>query len=253
MSRLESGRHSPRLVDVTALLDFYASVDPDTVTYELREQLLKLAADCWKKQWFDPFRDVLSGNMTPDHMQRYIEYESDATEVRNYEPELIPGLLQTREYALATVEIFYPGNSPAEHRRLTDFRIARQDILKREPEPLSFYAAVSESALHRTIGGTAVHREQLQSLIRDLEGARPNVALYIVPAQVTLPAALGGPFVHLSLGANGEKDLVYLETRSGGDYLTDEASAERFALYFDGLVEASLPAQESIDRINQLL
>ncbi len=107
VSRLESAKAAPRLVDIAALLEFYSNESPRPVAPEVRERVLRLAADSRKKQWFEPFRDVITGDMIPDHFRRLVEYETDAREIRTYEPEIIPGLLQTRAYAVAVANLFF--------------------------------------------------------------------------------------------------------------------------------------------------
>jgi hypothetical protein len=241
MSRMEGGRLLPRLVDVAALLEHYAGAVPQAVSPETRERMLRLAADGRRKQWFDPFRDVMTGDMTPDHIRRLIEHETDAVDIKAYGPELVPGLLQTPAYARAVVDVFFPGR-PRPHRdRFVEFRMARQEVLSRAGGSTRFSAVIGESALRRPWGSWSALREQLRSLLGDLDGARPNVQVFVVPLTAAVPAAMGGPFVLLSSGEDaGGDDLVYLESRSGADYLQSRAEVERFQLYFDSLVESSL-------------
>jgi transcriptional regulator with XRE-family HTH domain len=252
MSRLEVGRGSapPRLVDVAALLEYYGGANARPVPPEVRERVLRLAAESRKKQWFDPFRDVLAGDMAHGHTERYVQYETDAEDIRNYEPELIPGLLQTPAYAQAMADVFYPGRPREQRNRFAEFRVARQQVLRREPNPTRLLVAIGESALHRPLGSPEARQEQLRSLAGDVRGARANVQVWIVPLTAVLPAAVGGPFVVMSFGDGGDEDVVYLETRSGADYLTDPAAVERFMLYFDSLVEAALPTEAALALID---
>ena len=133
MSRLEGGKTQARMIEVAALLDFYAARNPNTVPPDVRERLLRLAAESRSSQWFDPFRDVMTGSMTPEHIKTYVEYETDANEIRNFEPELVPGLLQTQAYALAVAEIFFPSHLEVQRARFAEFRVARQQVLNSTP------------------------------------------------------------------------------------------------------------------------
>lgn len=253
MSRLESGKTQARMIEVAALLDFYAARNPQAVPPDVRERMLRLAADSRSSQWFDPFRDVLTGSMTPDHHKTYVEYESDANEIRNFEPELIPGLLQTHAYALAVADIFFPGHPRGQRTRFAEFRVARQRVLNSHSSPLRLNAAIGESALWRSFGDPSVRQTQIQAIRDEITGGRPNVFVNIVPISAAVPAAFGGPFVVMSFDSDDEDDLVYLETRSGGDYMEDAQATDRFQLYFDSLLEVSLPRDEAVNLIDRVL
>ncbi len=80
----------------------------------------------------------------------------------------------------------------------------------------------------------------------DIRGARPNVEVRVVPISAVVPAALGGPFIVMSFDGEHDGDLVYLETRSGGDYLQSPTDVERFNFYFESLVETALPQEEAV-------
>ena len=246
VSRLESAKAAPRLVDIAALLEFYSNESPRPVAPEVRERVLRLAADSRKKQWFEPFRDVITGDMIPDHFRRLVEYETDAREIRTYEPEIIPGLLQTRAYAVAVANLFFPQHADEQRNRFVEFRLARQAMLHRQREPVRFSVVVGESALRRTFGSVETLREQVRSLTDDIRGARPNVEVRVVPISAVVPAALGGPFIVMSFDGEHDGDLVYLETRSGGDYLQSPTDVERFNFYFESLVETALPQEEAV-------
>jgi transcriptional regulator with XRE-family HTH domain len=246
VSRLESARVVPRLVDIAALLELYSNESLRPVPPEVRERVLRLAADSRKKQWFEPFRDVITGDMIPDHVGRLVEYETDAKEIRTFEPELIPGLLQTRAYAVAVAEVFFPQQNGAQRDRFVEFRLARQAMLHRQQEPVRLSAVVGESALRRTFGSVDTLREQVRSLANDIRGARPNIEVRVVPISAAVPAAFGGPFAVMSFDGGHDGDLVYLETRSGGDYLQATSDVERFNFHFESLVEVSLPKEDAI-------
>ena len=98
----------PRLVDVRALLDLYDDPKSGGISKDERDRVMFLAADSRQEAWFDPFRDVITGGMTQDHMQRYVEWETDAEEILTYQAEVVPGLMQTRRYAQALAELFFP-------------------------------------------------------------------------------------------------------------------------------------------------
>jgi hypothetical protein len=179
-------------------------------------------------------------------LPRLIEHETDAVDIKAYAPELVPGLLQTPAYARVVVDVFFPNRPRPQRDRFVEFRMARQEVLTRAGGSTRFSAVIGESALRRPWGSWSALREQLRSLLGDLNGDRPNVRVFVVPLTAAVPAAMGGPFVLLSSGEDaGGDDLVYLESRSGADYLQSRAEVERFQLYFDSLVESSLPPDEA--------
>ena len=139
LSRLERGRlQKPRLIEVTALLDHYRAVSDAAVTADQHAQILRLTTQAAEPAWFSSFRDVLGGPMTADDAQRYIEFESDASVIRSFEAEVVPGLLQTRSYAEAVAEVFFPTCSARERARFVELRLAPQQVLDRPGEPLRF-------------------------------------------------------------------------------------------------------------------
>lgn len=255
LSRLENGKSVPRLVDVRALLDLYTESKPDDVTQEERDRAMLLAADSRKEEWFDPFRDVITGDMTQAHMERYVQWETDAEELLTYEASIVPGLLQTREYAEAVAELFFPDSTPRQRSRFVDFRMARQEVLRRRPNPLEFRVTLREVALRRVFGSPAVMVEQLKTLEAELSNGLPNVQLRIVPDELVVPEALRGPFTVMRLPDESDNDghgLVYLEGAGGGEYLQNAAAVERYRRDFAKLWAASLSKEQSLDLMRRI-
>jgi hypothetical protein len=186
---------------------------------------------------------VMTGALIPEHFERLLEHETDAADIKAYGPELIPGLLQVPAYVQGVAEKFFPGRPRRQFERVVEFRLARQEVLTRDGST-RFTAVVGESALRRQWASPTALREQLDSLIQDVAGVRSNVQVRILPSTAAVPAVMGGPFILLSSGDGLEgDDIVYLETRSGADYLQSPNEVERYQLYFDSLVESALPAE----------
>jgi len=256
LSRLENGKSVPRLVDVRALLDLYLGAKQDEDTKDERDRALLLAADSRKEEWFDPFRDVITGDMTPAHVERYVQWETDAEEIITYQAELVPGLLQTRGYALAVAALFFPDSTPKQRERFVDFRMARQDVLRRRPNPLVFRVTLREIALRRVLGSASVALDQLTKLADELSNGLPNVGIRIVPDKLVAPEALRGPFTVMRLPDRDENDghgLVYLEGAGGGEYLQNAAAVDRYRRDFSALWEASLTQEESLGLVEEVV
>ena len=256
LSRLENGKSVPRLVDVRALLDLYDDTIPGQISQDERDRVMLLAADSRQQAWFDPFRDVITGGMTQDHMQRYVEWETDAEEILTYQAETVPGLLQTRGYAQALADLFFPDASAAQRKRFVDFRLARQGVLKRRPVPLELRVTLREVALRRVVGSAAVMVDQLGKLAEELRNGVKNVEIRIVPDRLVAPEVLRGAFTVMRLPDRDEGDgdgLVYLEGAGGGDYLQNAESVERYRKDFATLWAASLTQEESLGLIEEVI
>ncbi|MBW0090025.1 helix-turn-helix domain-containing protein [Pseudonocardia sp. KRD-184] len=254
LSRLENGRSgAPRLVDVSALLDSYAALRPDLVDDQVREHVLLLAGISRRKEWFAPYRDVLARDSASDGGRRYVEYESDAVEIRSFEPDLVPGLLQTEAYARAVVRVFQPRYTPAQRRRLVQFRLDRQRVLLRQVSPLRFRVVIGELALRRVLGGTQVMREQLEALASWIRDGPSNVEIAVAPASLVTPAVFGGPFVVMMFAERDEQDVVYIEGRVAATYLQGEAEVQRHLDEFDALTAEAMAPLDTLDAIERIL
>jgi transcriptional regulator with XRE-family HTH domain len=256
LSRLERGLlQKPRLIEVQALVARYGSAVPT----DERGRIDRLAAQAVEPAWFQSFRDVLGGPMTVADAQRYIEFESDAAVIRTFEPENVPGLLQTRGYAEAITSVFFPTYSARERTRFVELRLARQRVLDREDEPLRLDVVIGEAALRRrpATATTEVMREQLQALLALVEGERPNVIVRVAPIELGHPAVYGGPYVVMDLADAAENGLVYLETRRESQFIQNDDTVDEFRrLHHDlvGAVQETAQTQallkEAIDGLN---
>lgn len=247
LSRLENGKAIPRSTDVKALLDRFAEARPTSVSDAVREQILALVPQAREQEWFTSFRDVLGSDKNKDDVARYIEFESSATVIKSYEPEIVPGLLQTRDYAAAVTEQFHPDRSDDERARLVEFRMKRKGVLVGDAA-LTLQVVIGELVLRRLLAPVDVTRVQLRHLLEDAE--RPNVDLRIAPLSLGISAAVGGPFVVMDL-PEGEPDLVYLESREGAIYKHDEKTLERYRRDFAELLAAVPGPEESAELIRQ--
>jgi transcriptional regulator with XRE-family HTH domain len=258
LSRLERGRlQKPRLIEITALLTRYASANRAAVPSERRDQILRLTEHAAEPAWFQAFRDVLGGPMTADDAQRYIEFESDAAVIRSFEPEAVPGLLQTRGYAEAITDVFFPAYSPAERARFVELRLARQQVLDRGADPVRLDVVIGEVALRRRLTAAQVMREQLQHLLGYAEGTQPNVTLRVAPIELGHPAVYGGPYVVMDLADEDENGLVYLEGRREPQFVQSDDTVDEFRRLHHELTGVVLDAaqtaaiiKESIDGLN---
>jgi hypothetical protein len=251
ISRLENGKVKPRLLDVKALLDLYASRAPHAVTDEERHRVEALATEGRRNTWFSPFGDVLTGSLVNDDDRRLLELEADATRILSYQPELIPGLLQTPAYIRAIADTYYPDANSRERDRFIEFRLERQRAVARRASAIDLHVVIGEQAFRRSIGGPEVMREQLQRLIELLRAEDRNVRIQIAPVTLAVRGAIGGPFLVMSFEDAQDVDFVYLESRDGANYLEGDQVLNRYRKLFDGLAAAALDEEASLATLEE--
>ena len=230
--RIETGRSHPQPRSVRDLMDLYGITGPE------REGLIQLARDARQPGWWHSFRDVL-----PNPYEVYIGLETGAVSIRNFEPLLIPGLLQTADYARAMVRGGARELDREEIERRVEVRLSRQQVLLRDDRP-RLWAVIDEAVIRRVVGGPAIMAAQLQQLAEAAEHGKTT--LQVVPFSAGAHAGTSGPFVILGLPEPAEPDLVYVETLAGDIYLEERADVDRYTLAFERLLAAALHPDDSI-------
>jgi transcriptional regulator with XRE-family HTH domain len=229
ISRIETGQVSATWRDVRDILDVYG-VDP-----KVRDELIQIARDARKKGWWHEYGDV---PVPPG-----VSFESEAHSMSIYAALLVPGLLQTADYARAVLtEIHYALPSDEIDRRV-DLRIARQSRLREGTSP-KLWVVIDEAALRRRIGGSEVMRAQLEHLVE--VASSPNVTLQALPFTAGGHAALDGPFIIMGFPDPGDPNVVYIEMTTSDLWHEDPASVSRYDTLFDHLRATALPTTESL-------
>ena len=228
ISRLETGRVGFKDRDVVDLLTFYGVVDEKE-----RDALRSLASRANSPGWWHDYSDVL-----PNWFEAYIGLEEAASQIRAYEVQFVPGLLQTEDYARAVTMLGY--SNPREINRRVNLRLARQALLTRD-DPPSLWAVLDEAVLRRPIGGGNAMRTQLRHLIE--MSKRPHLTIQIVPFNAGGHAAAGGPFSVLRFAEYDLPDIVYLEQLSSALYLDKQEVVDSYLAVMERLcIEAATPA-----------
>jgi transcriptional regulator with XRE-family HTH domain len=239
--RIETGQTSLRSLDVEAMCRVYAA------PADLTEALMGLAKETKAKGWWQAYGDVI-----PENFDVYLGLEEAASSIAWYEPELIPGLLQTADYARAVIG----ANASADDTdRRVQLRIERQALIRRATAPLALRVALNESVLRRPIGGREVMAEQLDALAEAAE--LPNVKIRVVPFTAGLHhGVMTGPFELLRFPANGdgrdsEPPTIFQDGYTGGLYLDKANEIERFSDAFEYVWTAAASEDASIRMIRQ--
>jgi hypothetical protein len=181
--------------------------------------------------------------MLPPAYMDFISLEADARAVRTLETTVVPGLLQTADYARAVTRAVLPQHRPERVDALVDVRIARQVVLGREP-PLELSAVIDEAALRREMAGPDVMRGQLQRLTE--LGGRPNVHIQVLPFARGAHIGVTGPFVVFEFPQPGDPDVVAIDHLTSSLYLESEEEVEAYNAAFDLLRSRALPPNESL-------
>jgi transcriptional regulator with XRE-family HTH domain len=239
ISRVETGRVSVAPRDVRDMLELYG------VPADQRESLVQLARDSRQKGWWHAYSDTMQPQMAT-----YIGLESAASEIRIYEVSLIPGLLQTEDYARAVIRAGMV-NSPAEDiERRVALLMARQPAVVRD-DPPKVWAVLDEAALRRRVGGSGLMRLQLEHLLA--QAALPNVAVQVIPFAGGAHPAMGRPFIILVFPERVDTDVVYLEDLTSALYLEDVAEVDRYNVFFNHLRATALSFDDSAALITSVL
>ena len=242
--RIETGQTSLRSLDVEAMCKIYGA--PAGLT----EALMGLARETKARGWWQAYGDVI-----PEGFDVYIGLEEAASQLSWYEPELVPGLLQTEAYARTLIEADNRGVDEEEIGRRVQVRMARQPLIRRATTPLRLQVALSEGILRRPVGGPRVMAEQLDQLA-EVSGL-PNVSLRVAPFSAGAhPGVMSGPFVILRFPVNGdgresEPATVYKDGFTGALYLDKPHEVERYAQAFGSIQDACLAEDASRGLIQQ--
>jgi transcriptional regulator with XRE-family HTH domain len=239
ISRVETGRVSVSPRDVRDMLELYG------VPAAQREGLVQLARDSRQKGWWHAFSDTMQPQFAT-----YVGLESAASEIRIYEVSLIPGLLQTEDYARAVIRSGMMSSPVEDVERAVALRMARQPAMTRD-DPPKVWAVVDEAALRRRVGGAGLMRLQLEHLLA--QAALPNVAVQVIPFGGGAHPAMGRPFVILVFPERVDTDVVYLEDQTSALYVEDVAEVDRYNVFFNHLRATALSFDDSAALITSVL
>ncbi|GAA3672954.1 helix-turn-helix protein [Lentzea atacamensis] len=235
--RIEQGKSGISVTDLKALLLHYGITEPTRVG-----ELVDLARATKRPAWMAKYRGL------PKGFAHFIELETVAIRCRYVQTLLIPGMLQTRDYATAVNRA--GGEDPQTSQRGVDIRMHRQNLIG--PDGPDMFFIIDESTLHRVVGGVEIMREQLDH-IRKL-AATDQMSVQIVPFGAGLHPAMKGSFSILEISEDEEDYSLFLEELYGSSLLQDDSEAVRkYLRYFFQLEKFALPATETPRVIDERL
>jgi transcriptional regulator with XRE-family HTH domain len=224
--RIENGSVSISTNDLKALLQYYNISGKERVA-----QLLSMSRAARKRSPWNPYVPVASKPLI-----ELIEYENAAQTTRNFQPLVVPGMLQTVGYMRASTRQLDPDRPEEQVDALVSLRIRRQKLLDRANAP-AMYFLFDEAVVRRIVGGREVMRAQLQRILDVAE--RPNVTIEVVPFDAGLWPGMEQPFVVHGFSEAPDDYVLDLENPQG-DQFHDESEVSRFLAAFDRLRESSL-------------
>jgi transcriptional regulator with XRE-family HTH domain len=233
--RIENGRVGVASNDLRSLLDLYGVNDPDQV-----DGMLELARSTRRRSWWSAYRVSIS----PAYSE-FIGYESDASRVWHYNPLLVPGLFQTKQYATAVVTGFATdGSKPEDVEARVEIRMKRQEDVLDRSEPTEVFAIIDEAVLQRPIGSATVMFEQLDRLVE--MNRRPKLSVIVIPFSAGFHPGLTGSFSILEFEGPDDSDIVFLENGATDVILKDKpADIAAFREYVSRLLKVGLAGSEA--------
>jgi len=233
--KIEAGKHPVKPQDVAVLCGHYAAAPTET------EALTALALATHGASWWHVYGD----DAVPEWFSLYLDVEPAAAVIRTYEAELIPGLLQTPEYAREVYRARNPADAAGELDRRVALRMERQAILTRvDPAPPpTLHVVLNEAAVLREVGGSDIMSDQIEGLRK--AASRPNISIDVLPLKAGAHAAMESAFVILDFPDPGEDpSVVYIDTPSSAAYLQKPGDLARYEAIFGHVLSQAVPILE---------
>lgn len=235
ISRIETAARGVSIADVRFLCDLYQ------VSTEERDRLLTLARESKRRSWWQQYG-------LPDAVATYVGLEDAATSIHQYDTSLVPGLLQTEDYATAVTSGILP-DIPAETiNQIVAARLTRQGRLV-ESDPPELWAVLDETVLRRSVGSTEIMRHQMEELIT--RSTRPNVTVQVIPLGAGAHPGLDSAFEILQLPEVA--DVVHVEGLVGTFFLQNPSDLQRYRRAFDQLRAIALGPRDTRALIDELI
>lgn len=223
---MENGRNVPSKSDLTVMIALYGA---EPTVHESLEELRKAAT---RRGWWSSYR-------LPSWLHNYVGMEADATLIRNFELELIPGLLQIEPYARDVHALGPKALVPEDVDRKVAARLKRQERLTGD-NPVTYHAILSEAALHR-LKGTKYANSQYRHLVEMAH--QPNVNLAVLPFSKGLHPGIAGSFILLDFPQGVSAPVAYYDHVTGGQLIHDSADVANLSEVYEKLsAQAMNPA-----------
>ncbi|MET7874717.1 helix-turn-helix domain-containing protein [Streptomyces cyaneofuscatus] len=239
ISRQENGRQGVSKLEIEALLALYEVSDD-----RLRTALTTLAREGRRKGWWAQYSDIL-----PAGFQERLSIESDAARILTFQSMLVPGLLQTAEYATEVIRSAGKSATEDQLKSYIEVRASRQEIFARDNPP-QYVCLLDEAVLRREVGGPAVMAAQLGKILE--VNNPPKLTIQVVPLSQGWHAGADGAFNIYSYPDPMDLDVVNLDYLDGALYLEEDLPVERYQLAFDELRATALASRQSMELVSSV-
>jgi transcriptional regulator with XRE-family HTH domain len=238
ISRLENGRRSISQRDVRDLCGVYEVED-----HRIVDSLMQMAKDSRQQGWWHSFGDI--------PYSVYIGLETDAASLRVYDPQVVPGLLQTRQYAEALITGALPEATPADIDKRVQVRLRRQERIAAEENPLRLWAVLDEAAVRREVGSKQVMIEQLEYLLEMSQ--LPHVTVQLIPFEMGAHPGVSGQYAILEFPDAADSSVVYIEGVTSDLYLEKAQDVQKYAVMYEHLRAQALNADQTREFISEVV
>jgi Domain of unknown function (DUF5753)/Helix-turn-helix domain len=229
LHRIETGKVPVTAANVRALCWLYG------VDQSVTDALAELAVGTAHEEWWD------TNPVLPEWFKLYVGLEASAIRIHTYDGEIVPGELQTEEYASAVFGAAKVGDEDEGHRHVA-LRVQRQrNLFGRTPAP-TIVTVIGEGALIRPVGGAAVLKAQIEHL--RVMAQKDNVEVKVLPWSVGAHAAMAGAFRILDFDDPEDPEIVYLESHVGALYLEEPEQVAQYRRIFTLVMAASVPLSD---------
>lgn len=238
--RMETGATNVSPAEARALIQYYKITDEERI-----DSMLSLVGDP-ERAWWDEYADLL----TRDFLN-FLAYEDSAAQINQFQGLQVPGLLQTRAYALARFVTGIVDQNVIE--RNIKIRLSRQKLLERLDEK-KFEFILDEAVIHRNVGGNDVMIEQLTRMKKFNELGNPAVSIRIVPFSAGVFAGMKSSFELLELREDDEDFVVSVEEPNRDVLIRDNPEGtSNYVEAFLQLKEFALSTVESTEMIDTII
>lgn len=240
LSKIENGKQGATPEEVAILCEFYRT------SPEERQYLVGLAEQRPRRRR----RRTGKRDAVPDWFRRFIALEWDATEIKSYHIDMVPGLLQTEDYARSMIRAWEPEADERLIDKQVETRIKRHELLRRTGRPsLRLDVVLGEGALRHVLGSRQIMRAQLRHLVK--MSKRPNITIRVLPFDVPDRISVASAFDLFRL-AEQNISTVYLEDLFGATYLKEPEEYTQYGSVYGRLRDAALAPEASREFIDKM-
>lgn len=233
LSYIETGVQDLREDDLDQLLPLYQVPEDEWASY------YSAAERSRERGWWERYQRVM-----PDYLKLFVGLEQGADVIQSFQTVVLPGLLQTPEYADRVLRRDVWPRTDQEVKRLVDLRVARQEIVTRAEQPAQLTVVLDEATLRHVAGDASVMAAQMDHLIEIAQ--RPNVAIRVLPFERGAQSYAQTVFTIFDFDWESDALVVYVEHRDQARYLEGQQDTNGFVLAFHNLWQLASEESESI-------